>query len=168
MWRGPRRSSIHLFIFVLGRLCLILLFPTLHEADGRKRSAVCYEEEEEEEGEEEEGVPPTEHKRSSKNQRMAHVPPPCRSACRGTELTPCRVVPCRRAVSQNWTLNKIWKNPPGRPTATGWLSFSGTRRCLEEEEWEEGGRGRTGSRRRRRRREEGGQSSKIWRRRTRR
>lgn len=59
--------SIHSFLFVFGPVfSRIVLFPTVLEAGGRKRSPVCCEEEEEEEGEEEEGVPPTKSKRSSK------------------------------------------------------------------------------------------------------
>lgn len=52
---------------------------------------MCCEEAEEEEGEEE-GVPLTEEKTQlQKTQRMAHVPPPCSSAPRGTELMLVRV-----------------------------------------------------------------------------
>lgn len=81
-------------------LCQILLFPTAREAGGCKRSTVCCDEEEDEE-EGEEGVSPAEHKRSSKNQRLAHVPPPCSCACQGLELMSCRVVLCRVSQFRN-------------------------------------------------------------------
>lgn len=86
---------------------------------------------------------------------MAHVPPPCSRSRRQTELTPCVVVLfCSSEFQMSW--KKIERS---LQTINSFWMLASLRSLEEEEEWELGGRGRTGSRRRR---EEGGQSSEIY------
>lgn len=94
--------SIHLFLFVFGRVFLELYYFRQYLKPAAANAALCVVRRRTKKKEKRKRAFLLRNLNAARNNpRMAHVPPPCSSARRGTELIPCRVVLRRRAVSKN-------------------------------------------------------------------